>query len=61
MTTIQEISRDNISAIAHLATLLWSDTTQEEMLSHFEFRRSLSFRTPYSFFTKTRPKRYRFY
>ncbi|MDI9863642.1 GNAT family N-acetyltransferase [Flectobacillus sp. DC10W] len=36
MTTIQEISRDNISAIAHLATLLWSDTTQEEMLSHFE-------------------------
>ena len=36
MTSIQEISRDNISAIAHLATQLWPDTNTDEMFEHFE-------------------------
>lgn len=36
MTSIQEISRDTISAIAHLATQLWPDTNTDEMFEHFE-------------------------
>ena len=36
MTSIQEISRDNISILAHLATQLWTDTHFDEMSEHFE-------------------------